>query len=183
MVAVCVYTIGHSTRSTAQLIELLQAEMIVLVVDVRRFPRSRRHPQFDIERLPATLAAGGIAYRHIEALGGRRRRSLTADASPNTSWREEGFRNYADYAMTAPFQKALNDLVAEAQNRKTAIMCAEALWWQCHRRIISDYLLVRGIDVIHILGPGELQPAQLTAGAELQPDGRLHYPPAQPRLL
>ena len=178
-----VYTIGHSTSSVAELIERLKAEGVDLVVDVRRFPRSRRHPQFNLETLPAALTASGIGYHHAEALGGRRRRSLTADASPNTGWREDGFRNYADYAMTAPFQIALESLVALAKTRIPAIMCAEALWWQCHRRIISDYLLVRGIDVIHILGLGETQPAALTPGAEPQADGTVHYPPTQPQLL
>ena len=178
-----VYTIGHSSRLMAELTQLLKAKGVDLVVDVRRFPRSRRHPRFNIETLPAALAADQIGYRHLEALGGRRRRSLAADASPNTGWREEGFRNYADYAMTAPFQVALDVVIAMAEARTSAIMCAEALWWQCHRRIISDYLLVRGIDVIHILGSGETQPAALTQGAEPQADGTVHYPPAQPRLL
>ena len=183
MAAVCVYTIGHSTRSTAQLIELLRAEAIDLIVDVRRFPRSRRQPQFDIERLPATLAGSGIGYRHIEALGGRRRRTLTDDVSPNTGWEAEGFRNYADYAMTAPFRDALDTLIGLAQLQPPAIMCAEALWWQCHRRIISDYLLIAGIDVVHILGEHETKPAELTSGAEPQANGTIHYPPLQPRLL
>ena len=178
-----IYTIGHSTRSAAELSELLRVERVCLLVDVRRFPRSRRHPQFNIETLPVTLADSGIGYRHIEALGGRRRRSLTADASPNTGWDAEGFRTYADYAMTAPFRDALNTLVGLAQSRTVAIMCAEALWWHCHRRIISDYLLVRGFDVIHILGPGETKRAGLTPGAEPQADATVHYPPAQPRLF
>ena len=183
MAAVCVYTIGHSTRSTAQLIELLHAERIDLVVDVRRFPRSRRHAHFNIETLPAALAESRIDYRHFEALGGRRKRSLTEDASPNTGWEAEGFRNYADYAMTAPFREALDTLIALAQTRTAAIMCAEALWWQCHRRIISDYLLIAGIDVIHILGDHETKPAELTSGAAPQANGTIHYPPLQPRLL
>jgi uncharacterized protein (DUF488 family) len=178
-----VYTIGHSSRSAADLIECLKAEDVDLLIDVRRFPRSRRHPQFNIETLPAALATSGIGYHHAEALGGRRRRSLEADASPNAGWREDGFRNYADYAMTAPFRLALDVLVASAETQTPAIMCAEALWWQCHRRIISDYLLVRGIDVIHILGSGETKPAVLTPGAKPQADGTVHYPPAQPRLL
>ena len=178
-----VYTIGHSSRSAVDLIERLKAEDVDLLIDVRRFPRSRRHPQFNIETLPAALATSGIGYHHAEALGGRRRRSLEADASPNTGWREDGFRNYADYAMTAPFRLALDVLVASAETQTPAIMCAEALWWQCHRRIISDYLLVCGIDVIHILGSGETKPVVLTLGAKPQADGTVHYPPAQPRLL
>ena len=178
-----VYTIGHSSRSAAELIHLLKGENVDLLMDVRRFPRSRRHPQFNVETLPAILAAEAIDYCHLEALGGRRRRSLAAEASPNAGWRHEGFRNYADYAMTALFRLALDAVVAGAARQVPAIMCAEALWWQCHRRIISDYLLARDVDVIHILGPGETKPAALTPGAEPQADGTIHYPPPQPKLL
>jgi len=182
-VSVRVYTVGHSTRPIGEFVDLLRAERVTLVADVRRFPRSRRHPQFNIETLPAALASSGIDYRHFEALGGRRKRTLTDDASPNTGWETEGFRSYADYAMTAPFREALDVLIGLAQSQLTAMMCAEALWWQCHRRIISDYLLVGGIDVVHMLGPDETKPAVLTPGAEAQADGTIHYPPPQPRLL
>lgn len=178
-----VYTIGHSTRSIGEFVDLLRAGGVTLLADVRRFPRSRRHAHFNIETLPAALAESGIDYRHFEALGGRRKRSLTEDASPNTGWEAEGFRSYADHAMTAPFRDALDTVVGLAQTRMSAIMCAEALWWQCHRRIISDYLLIAGIDVVHILGPDETKPAVLTPGAEPQADGTIHYPPPQPRLL
>lgn len=178
-----VYTIGHSTRSIDAFIDLLRAEGVTLLADVRRFPRSRRHPQFNIEILPAALASSGINYRHFDALGGRRKRTLTEDASPNTGWHAEGFRSYADYAMTAPFRDALNALIRLVQTHALAIMCAEALWWQCHRRIISDYLLIAGIDVFHILGSHETKPAELTPGAEPQADGTIHYPPPQLRLL
>jgi uncharacterized protein (DUF488 family) len=183
-VSVRVYTIGHSTRPIGEFVDLLRAQGVTLLADVRRFPRSRRHPQFNIETLPAALAAdSGIDYRHFEALGGRRKRTLTDDASPNTGWEVEGFRSYADYAMTAPFRDALNALIGLTQSQLPAIMCAEALWWQCHRRIISDYLLIAGIGVVHILGPHETKPAELTPGAEPQADGTIHYPPPQPRLL
>ena len=181
--SVRVYTIGHSTRSIGELVDLLRLEGVTLLADVRRFPRSRRHPQFNIETLPAALAGSEIDYRHFEALGGRRKRTLTDDASPNTGWEAEGFRSYADYALTAPFRDALAALIGLAQSQPPAIMCAEALWWQCHRRIISDYLLIAGIGVVHILGPHDTKPAELTPGAEPQPDGTIHYPPPQPRLL
>jgi uncharacterized protein (DUF488 family) len=177
------YTVGHSTRSAAELTELLREHRVGLVVDVRRFPQSRRHPQFNIESLPGVLGDSGIGYQHLEALGGRRKRRLTADASPNTGWSVEGFRSYADYAMTLPFRQALESVLDLAQHCTVALMCAEALWWQCHRRIISDYLLVRGVEVIHILGPAEAKPAGLTTGAEPRADGSIHYPPAQARLL
>jgi uncharacterized protein (DUF488 family) len=177
------YTVGHSTRSVAELIALLQSHRVRLLADVRRFPRSRRHPQFNTENLPDSLGGSGIGYRHLEALGGRRKRRLTAEASPNTGWTVEGFRNFADYAMTPPFRLALEGLLDLARHQTAAIMCAELLWWQCHRRIIADYLLVRGFEVFHILGPGETKPAELTAGAEPQADGTIHYPPAHaPRL-
>jgi uncharacterized protein (DUF488 family) len=182
-VSVRVYTIGHSTRPIGAFVDLLRAEGVDLLADVRRFPRSRRHPQFNIETLPAGLESAGINYRHFEALGGRRKSSLTDDASPNTGWEAAGFRSYADYAMTAPFRNALVALIDLAQTQLPAIMCAEALWWQCHRRIISDYLLVAGIDVVHILGACETKPAELTPGAEPQADGSIHYPPAQPHIL
>jgi uncharacterized protein (DUF488 family) len=178
-----VYTIGHSTRPVGELVALLAAERVSLVADVRRFPRSRRHPGFNIETLPAFLEGHGINYRHFEDLGGRRKKSLSDNVSPNQGWQAEGFRSYADYALTAPFRDALAALIGAAQRETAAIMCAEALWWQCHRRIISDYLLVAGLSVFHILGPGETQPAGLTPGAEPQADGKIHYPPSQGRLL
>lgn len=177
------YTVGHSTRSAAELVQLLREHCVGLVLDVRRFPQSRRHPQFNIESLPGVLGDSGIGYQHVEALGGRRKRRLTAEASPNTGWNVEGFRGYADYAMTPPFQQALQSLLNLAERHTVTLMCAEALWWQCHRRIISDYLLVRGVEVIHILGPDEAKLAGLTTGAEPQADGSIHYPPAQARLL
>lgn len=181
--SLCVYTIGHSTRPIGEFVDLLRAERVTLLADVRRFPRSRRHPQFNIETLPATLADSGIGYRHFEALGGRRKRTLADDVSPNTGWEAEGFRSYTDYALTAPFRDALDTLIGLAQARTTAIMCAEALWWQCHRRIISDYLLVAGINVVHILGPQETKSGEPTAGAAPRADGTIHYPPPQLRLL
>jgi uncharacterized protein (DUF488 family) len=150
---------------------------------VRAFPRSRRHPQFNIETLPPVLVAAGIGYRHIEALGGRRPTSQPPESSPNTGWREPGFRNYADYALGPEFRVGLDTLLAEAAIHRPAIMCAEALWWQCHRRIITDYLLVRDLGVRHILGPGHTDDAKLTTGAVARADGTVRYPPRQASLL
>lgn len=179
-----IYTIGHSNRSAAALVALLRANAVDLVVDVRRFPRSRRHPQFDIETLPETLRGNGIGYRHSDGLGGRRKASLADGASPNTGWREPGFRKFADYALTDPFRKALAALLdAALAGAMPAVMCAEALWWQCHRRIISDHLIAAGAEVLHILGEGPARPASLTPGALAQADGSIHYPPVEPRLL
>ena len=177
-----VYTIGHSTRSGDEFIALLNEAGIAQIVDVRAFPASRRHPQFNKEALSASLPAAGIAYHHLPALGGRRhgRKDVT---SRNGLWRVEAFRNYADYAETPPFRAAIDTLEQFARERPTAFMCAEAVWWQCHRRLIADYLLARGWTVVHLLAPGQRQVAAITPGAVLQPDGTIQYPPEQPRLL
>jgi uncharacterized protein (DUF488 family) len=171
-----IFTIGHSTRSVAELVALLRQAGIALLVDVRSFPRSRTNPQFNIENLAPALAAEGIAYRHLLALGGLRGRRKDIGPSPNTLWLVGTFRNYADYAMTEAFRAGLAELQALARERRTAIMCAEAVWWRCHRRIVADYLLVRGIPVAHILGPGKIAPATLTPGAQPQADGTVLYP-------
>jgi uncharacterized protein (DUF488 family) len=144
-----------------------------MLADVRRFPGSRRHPQFNSDTLAQTLGAAGIGYRHFPALGGRRN---PAPDSPNTLWREPGFRGYADYAATPDFRAALDALEALADGQAVAVMCAEAVWWQCHRRIITDYLLADGLAVLHILGAGHAEPAALTPGARRRPDGSLVYP-------
>jgi uncharacterized protein (DUF488 family) len=171
----CIYTIGHSAQSADAFVDRLTTAAVDFVIDVRRFPHSRRHPQFNGEALAAVLARHAIEYRHLEALGGRRGRRLSDDASPNAGWREPGFRHYADYALTPPFRTALQAVLDLATNATPAIMCAEALWWRCHRRILSDYLLVSGADVRHIVGDA-VKAATLTPGAEPQPDGSIHYP-------
>lgn len=177
------YTIGHSTRGDRELIDLLRAAEVELLADVRSFPRSRRNPQFNVDVLPATLAAAGIGYRHLKALGGRRGRQDLGAPSPNGYWRVEGFRNYADYALGPGFRAGLDELLALAGARRSAVMCAEAAWQRCHRQIIADYLLAAGAEVVHLLGPGRSAPARLTPGAEPQDDGTLHYPAAQGSLL
>jgi uncharacterized protein (DUF488 family) len=177
-----IYTIGHSTRTVDDLIALLREAAVELVVDVRSIPRSRRNPQFNGDALPAALAAAGIGYRHLPALGGRRGRAETP--SPNGFWQSAGFRNYADYALTEGFRRGLEALLALARERTCAIMCAEALWWRCHRRIIADYLVAREVAVRHILAPGEAVEASLTPEARVGPDRTLIYPgDAQPTLL
>lgn len=176
-----VFTIGHSTRSIDDFLALLQSAQIDAVVDVRRFPLSRRYPQFNAEALSATLAGVGILYRHMPALGGRRGKRPDGVSSPHTLWREEAFRNYADYAETPEFRAAFDALLRLARERRAAIMCAEAVWWRCHRRIIADYLMAAGIAVEHILGAGKVEPARLTPGAEIRPDGTVLY--GEPTLL
>jgi len=131
-----VFTIGHSTRTVAELVALLRQVDVRLLVDVRSIPRSRAVPQFNADTLPETLAADGIAYRHLSALGGRRHHPKGTPPSENTFWRVLAFRHYADYAETAPFRAGLNELLALAAETRCAIMCAEAVWWRCHRRII-----------------------------------------------
>ena len=148
---------------------------IELLVDVRTVPRSRTNPQFNADALPAALAAAGIGYRHIAALGGLRHHAKGAPPSPNALWRSDAFRNYADYAMTEPFRAGLVELRGLADAQVCAIMCAEAVWWRCHRRIVSDYLLAGGVAVEHIMGPNKIEPARLTPGARPQADGTILY--------
>lgn len=176
-----IFTIGHSTRTFDVFLAALEKAGVDCVADVRRFPRSRRHPQFNAETLSHTLPAAGIAYRPMPELGGRRARRRDG-ASPHTLWREEPFRNYADYAESEEFRTALASLTALAEERTVAIMCAEAVWWRCHRRIIADYLLASGKAVTHILDVGKQEPARLTEGATPRDDGSILYAAEQPSL-
>jgi uncharacterized protein (DUF488 family) len=171
-----VFTIGHSTRKVAELADLLGQAGVDLLVDVRSVPRSRTNPQFNADALPEPLAGRGIAYRHLRALGGLRGRRKDTGPSPNTMWRNDAFRNYADYAATGAFGAGLAELMALARDRSCAIMCAEAVWWRCHRRIITDYLLAQGVPVQHIMGPGKIEAATLTPGARPLADGTIVYP-------
>lgn len=177
------YTVGHSTRSAEELLALLRDAGIEVLVDVRSFPRSRTNPQFNIETLPDTLKPAGIAYRHVRDLGGRRNKQDLGYPSPNGFWRNASFRNYADYALTPAFRSALAALVALAEEKTCAVMCAEAAWQRCHRQIITDHLLGLGHEVVHIVAENRMEPAQINAGAELQADGVVHYPAAQGELL
>ena len=169
------YTIGHSTRSVAELAELLSDAGARMVVDVRTVPRSRTNPQFNRDTLPEALAAYGLRYEHVAALGGLRGASAGA-GSPNTFWENRSFRNYADYAMTPAFREGLARLCALGRETPCAVMCAEAVWWRCHRRIIADYLLSAGEQVFHIMGLGRLEPAKLTSAARRTNTGSLEYP-------
>jgi uncharacterized protein (DUF488 family) len=177
-----VYTIGHSTRTVAELAALLRDNAVELLVDVRAVPRSRTNPQFNEDVLPPSLAEFGIGYRHLPALGGLRHRAKGRAPSPNGAWRNDAFRNYADYALTEPFRAGLDELCDLARDRCCAIMCAEAVWWRCHRRIIADYLLSRGEAVAHIMGPGKRELATLNTAARPSPDGTILYPATAERL-
>ena len=175
------FTIGHSTRSLAEFAALLQAAEVRLVVDVRTVPRSRRNPQFNREALPSALAECQIGYEHNVELGGLR--GKRNGQSPNTFWENQSFRNYADYAGSAAFAAGLARLRALGHEQPTAIMCAEAVWWRCHRRIIADYLLHSGETVLHILGHGHIEPAQMTPAAQPTGGGALVYPGEQAELF
>lgn len=165
-----IWTIGHSTQSSESLIAALTSARIERLVDVRRYPGSRRHPQFNRDTLAAALAVSGIVYVHEPALGGRR---TPAHDSVNTALRDPGFRGFADYMATPEFEGALEALIASASQR-TAIMCAEAVPWRCHRSLIADALVARGLDVEHLVG-AKSRPHQLTAAARVDAT-RVTYP-------
>jgi uncharacterized protein (DUF488 family) len=176
-----IYTIGHAARSWAEFVDLLHHQGITLLVDIRRFPGSRHAPQFNEETMRAALADEGIGYQHLPDLGGRRR---ALPDSPNTAWRHPSFRGYADYMETSEFQASLHELIELAQTERVAIMCAEAVWWKCHRSMVADALLAKGWQVWHILDDGEPRTHRFTAPARLV-DGALTYRPdlQQVRLL
>jgi uncharacterized protein (DUF488 family) len=168
-----IWTIGHSNRTLEAFLDLLLENGIRLVADIRRFPASRKHPHFNQERLPAELEKAGIAYRHFPELGGRRSRRLPGSA--NTAWRVEAFNAYADHMSSPEFDAALTDLIALAQRKPAVLMCAEALPWRCHRRIIADAFVARGWEVLDIFGPGKVKKHPLTPFAQVG-DGRVTYP-------
>jgi uncharacterized protein (DUF488 family) len=172
------FTIGHSTRSLEEFVDLLKKAEVTTLVDVRTVPRSRTNPQFNRDTLPETLARDQIGYEHIAALGGLRKKHEVAP-EVNSFWRVQSFHNYADYALTEPFRAGLARLRGLGHERRCAIMCAEAVWWRCHRRIIADYLIAAGEHVLHILGPGKIEPAHLTEAAEVQKDGSVVYPASE----
>lgn len=168
-------TIGHSALAADAFVAMLTAHRVETLADVRRFPASRRHPQFNREALAGMLASHGIAYLHFPELGGRRE---PKPDSPNTAWREAGFRGYADYMETAEFNQGIARLLEAAQSRATAIMCAEKSWRVCHRGLIADHLKASGIEVIHILEATDTEPHSWTAAARMI-DGRLSYAAAR----
>ena len=167
------YTVGHSSRSAAEFLATLRGHGIDLVVDVRRFPGSERNPQFDADTLAGTLAEHGIDYSHLEALGGRRSSGRTD--SPNAGWENDSFRAYADYALTEEFRSALEELLGFVPEHTPAITCAEAVYWRCHRRIVADWLVAEGHEVVNVFGPDRADEHDLTRFAEVR-DGRVVYP-------
>jgi len=169
------WTIGHSTRAIEEFLGLLSANKIEAVADVRRFPGSRRHPQFGQEKFAESLAQAGVQYHHFVELGGRR---PPLPDSPNTAWRNAAFRGYADYMLTETFDADMKRLLKLAGEKRTAIMCAEALWWQCHRGLIADYLKARGVKVLHIMGVGKVEEHPFTSAARIV-RGKLSYAAAE----
>jgi uncharacterized protein (DUF488 family) len=169
------YTIGHSTHALETLVELLRAHGIEALCDVRTAPRSRRTPQFNSEALEETLPAVGLAYLHLPELGGWR--SPVSGSDENAGWTNRSFRGYADHMATAEFTAGLARLTEIARERPAAVMCAEAAWWRCHRRLIADALVARVWEVLHIGPAGRLSPHELTEFAVVREEGRVVYPP------
>ena len=167
-----IMTIGHSTRSAEQFLSLLQAHDVTGVADVRTIPRSRRHPHFSQASLAVALPAHGVSYQHFAALGGLRKPRLD---SPHEAWRNQGFRGYADHMETREFRDGLDALLLFAQRRRAAVMCAEAKWWQCHRQLIADALVARGVAVCHIMFGHEAPRHEITPFARVE-GSAVRYP-------
>jgi len=167
-----IWTIGHSTRAIADFISLLEENEIKLLADVRAWPASKRYPQFNKDALAASLCARGIRYEHFPELGGKRK---SKPDSRNTAWRNASFRGYADYMETEQFQRGIERLLdVSRSDGATAIMCAEAVWWRCHRSLIADYLKARGLEVLHILGVNKSEAHPYTPAARIV-NGELSY--------
>jgi uncharacterized protein (DUF488 family) len=168
-----ILTIGHSNHPLDRFLGLLTEHHVEVLIDIRRFPSSRKHPHFNREDLSTALGHHGIQYDWMEALGGRRRKEC--EDSPNAGLENPSFRNYADYMMTHEFRDAIDKLLKIAKEKCTAIMCAEGLYWQCHRRLVSDFLVANGVTVEHVLPNGQLRPHELTRGAVMGA-GMVSYP-------
>ena len=178
MPAARIWTIGHSTRSFDEFLALLRANEITRLADIRTIPQSRRHPHFGREALDARLTAAGIEYRHFPDLGGLRK---PRPDSPNTAWTNASFRGYADHMRTPAFAGALDELLVFGDDDppravRATVMCAEAVWWRCHRMLVADALLGRGVDVQHILSEAKTQPHRFTPFARVDADGQVSYP-------
>ena len=170
------FTIGHSTHPLDRFVRMLEPNGVARVVDVRAFPRSRTNPQYNIDALPAALAPHGIGYEHIAALGGKRGRSRDILEDVNAFWDNQSFHNYADYAMGAQFHEGLERLLEAGSGKRVVVMCAESVWWRCHRRIVTDYLLAAERDVWHIMGVDAIEPARMTPAARPAANGAIAYP-------
>lgn len=170
------FTVGHSSRTLEEFIELLRGPQVQLVVDVRKIPRSRAHPHFGDATLSAALRSAGIAYERIAELGGLRGKAANVPRELNGLWENQSFHNYADYALSDAFRLGFGQLLNDGQWRTCAVMCSEAVWWRCHRRIIADYLLAAGEEVLHLMEAGREERAHLTPGAVIRLDASVVYP-------
>jgi uncharacterized protein (DUF488 family) len=170
------YTIGHSTRDVNDFIALLAENRIELVVDVRSVPKSGRHPYFNQRNIFLALEASKISYLYLAHLGGFRKKFATIPRETNGFWENDSFHNYADYALTEQFRDGLSTLLDKGHKQRCAVMCSEAVWWRCHRRIITDHLIAAGESVFHIMRPGCLETARLTPAAVVSPEGLVTYP-------
>ena len=175
------FTIGHSTRTIEEFVHLLRAAKVELVADIRTVPRSRTNPHYNKDVLPEHLGPFQIGYEYIAELGGLRGKARGVPDSLNGFWINRSFHNYADYVLSADFQAGLRTLVALGRQRRCAMMCSEAVWWRCHRRIVADYLLNSGETVFHLMGKDRVEPAKLTDGAYARDDRALVYPAQQPQ--
>lgn len=167
------WTVGHSTRTADDFLDLLRTHHIDRLADVRTIPQSRRHPHFGRVALETRLRETGVEYRHFPSLGGLRK---PRPDSPNRAWRNQAFRGYADHMLTPEFSAAVDELLIFGDESRAAVMCAEAVWWRCHRMLLSDALVVRGLDVHHILNEGKTEPHRLTPFATIQENGPVWYP-------
>lgn len=174
-----IYTVGHSTRTIEEFVELLRCGSVRHVVDVRSIPRSRTNPQYNFDVFPDTLSTWQIGYTLIPELGGRRNRQKLVEADVNGFWKNQSFHNYADYAMSDTFRAGLDQLLILSAETPCAIMCSEAVWWRCHRRIIADYLLIEGQTVYHLMGRDRVDLAKSTLGIMIDRDF-ITYPITEP---
>jgi uncharacterized protein (DUF488 family) len=175
------WTVGHSTHALDELVGMVRAHGVTSIADVRKIPRSRRHPQFNLDALTSGLAAAGLGYCHVPGLGGLRRERPDSAPSVNRAWRNPSFRAYADYMQTEEFAQQLDALLDLARRERVAIMCAEAVWWRCHRALIADALVARGEPVLHILTREQAEPHVLRDFARVE-KGRVTYP-GEPELF
>jgi uncharacterized protein (DUF488 family) len=174
------YTIGHSTRTIAEFVDLLRQGRVGIVVDIRTVPRSRTNPQYNLDALGHALAEYQIGHTRIAALGGLRGRSCEVPPEVNGYWQNKSFHNYADYAMSAEFRDGIAELLALGERQSCAVMCSEAVWWRCHRRFIADHLLLRGEQVFHLMWPSRVEPARMNEAARDEGDGVIVYPASSP---
>lgn len=177
-----VYTVGHSTRSIAEFVELLKAGRVDVVVDIRSTPRSRTNPQFNLDTLPEALAEWQIGHVRIDELGGRRNKSKTIPPEVNGFWTNQSFHNYADYALSADFRAGFARLTELSTERRCAIMCSEAVWWRCHRRFVADYLLHDSRSVFHLMGTARVDVASMNPAARAK-GASLVYPALEAAAL